>query len=227
MTGSGENRAQVLKAAYQASPATTLDVGIYGSQTSAEPSSGLPATNAPAYQLGTHRAPSTPARSEFVPMEARWAADRIRGNQVVYDVPIGSELFTVGYDRSAKTSRPERPTSRRRPGACYCVVRRRSVPCVFSVADVLSSGSALPARGDPQAGLAFRSAERAHAAGGTAGSSYGTQPPVAANPAQPRSSLAPETAFAYHFSASQQVTPADALSLDAFRIDQFDAATRV
>ncbi len=219
LTGSGDNRAQTLKAAYAASSATTLDLAVYGSQTSAEASAGLPATSAPAYALGLTSAADA-GTFRLRTYGSALGGDRIRGDQLVYDVPVGSESFTIAYDRSSESvasggSNLAQTTS--------SLLLRGDAPLGrtlrFSLADVISSGSALPARGDPQVGLAFRANDRLLLQA-SAGSAYATLPLAGENPARPPASGAPETAFAYHLSAGEQLAPRDAISLDVFRIDQ-------
>ncbi len=221
ITGSGDNRAQTLKAAYQASPATVVNLAVYGSQTSADPSASLPAIDAPAYALGVSSSVDA-GTLRLRTYGSSLGDDRIRGSQIGYDVPVGSELFSLGYDRSTESS-PEGVASIAQTTSSFLV--RAETPLTkslrFSAADVFSSGNGFAARSDPQAGLAYRPSEwltlRA-----SAGSSYATQPLVALDPARPSLANAPATAFAYHLSAGAQLSSLDTLSLDAFRINQFD-----
>ncbi len=219
VTGSGDNRAQTLKVAYDASSATTIDLAVYGSQTSADASAGLPATNAPAYALGVTTAADV-GTFRVRTYGSALDGDRIRGNQLAYDVPVGSELFTIAYDRSSESLSSGTASLAQTTSS---LLLRGDAPLGralrFSLADVLSSGSSLPARGDPQLGLAFRASDRLTLQA-SAGSSYATEPLVPANPARPQAPAAPQTAFAYHLSAGEQMTPLDAVSLDTFRIEQ-------
>ena len=219
ITGSGDNRAQVLKAAYNASPATTVDLAVYGSQTSADPSIGLPAISAPAYALGISSSVET-GTFRLRTYGSSLGGERIRGDQFAYDVPIAGELISIGYDRS--TDSVAEGTASLAQTTSSLLVRGEaplSKALRFSVADVLSSGTGLSPRSDPQFGIAYRPAGP-FSVQASAGSTYAMQPLVPQNPARPPVSSGPETAFAYHFSAGAQLTSLDAVSLNAFRINQ-------
>jgi len=218
ITGSGDNRTQVLKAAYNASSATTVDLAVYGSQTSAA-SIGLPAINAPAYALGVSSSVDT-GTFRLRTYGSSLGGERIRGDQFAYDVPVAGELISIGYDRSTDTL-AQGASSLAQTTSSFLM--RGEAPLTkalrFSVADVLSSGTGLSVRSDPQFGLAYRPAG-AFTLQASAGSTYAMQPLVAVNPARPPASSEPETAFAYHLSAGAQLTSVDAVTLNAFRIDQ-------
>jgi hypothetical protein len=219
VTGSGDNRTQVLKAAYNASSATTVDLAVYGSQTSANPSAGLPAVNSPAYALGLSSSVDT-GTFRLRTYGSSLGDERIRGNQFAYDVPVAGELISIGYDRSTDTL-AEGAASLAQTTSSFLV--RGEAPLTkalrFSVADVLSSGTGLPGRSDPQFGLAYRPAG-AFTLQASAGSTYAMQPLVPSSPVRQPTASGPETAFAYHLSAGAQLTSLDAVSLNAFRIDQ-------
>jgi len=219
VTGSGDNRAQTLKAAYNLSSATTIDLAAYGSQTSAVPRAGLPATSAPAYAFVVSTSVET-GTLRVRTYGSSLGGDRISGNQIAYDVPVGGELFSLGYDRSSEQFEAGASTQSQTTSS---LLLRGEAPLGkavrFSVADVLSSGTGVPARGDPQFGLVYRAANGLTLQA-SAGSSYATEPLVASNPAVPRVSTLPATAFAYQLSAAARLTPLDAVTLDAFRIDQ-------
>jgi hypothetical protein len=219
ITGNGDNRAQTLKAVYDVSPATTVDLAVYGSQTSADASAGLPAINSPAYALGV----SSSVDGGTVRLRTYGSSlgdDRIRGNQLAYDLPVAGELLSVAYDRSTETAALGTLSQTQTTSS---LLLRGEAPLTkslrFSVADVLSSGSSLPGRSDPQFGLAYRATDRLTLQA-SAGSAYATQPFAGWNPARPAASSAPETAFAYQLSAGARLTSLDVLSVDAFRIDQ-------
>jgi hypothetical protein len=230
VTGSGDNRAQLVKAAYAVSPATSLALMAYGSQSDA--TANLPSSNAPAYAVdlssqiegGTFSARSYGSSATNVTLPGSvsepLAFDRIRGFSFGYALPAGTTTLSFAYDRSHELATATNGASVDQ--GYSSVALRADLPLTarlrVNAADVLSSGTGMTRRNDPQLGVAYRASERLtlHASAGTA---FSTAPlSVALAAGRAASTLAPETSRGVQAGASERLNGNDSLGIDSFAL---------
>ena len=241
VTGSGDNRAQLLKAAYAVSPATSLAVMAYGSQSDA--TANLPSSNAPAYAVdlstqiegGTFSARSYGSSATNVTLPGSisepLASDRIRGFSFGYALPAGTTTLSFGYDRSHEIAVATNGASVDQ--GYSSVALRADLPLSarlrVNAGDVLSSGTSMTRRNDPQLGIAYRASDRLtlHAAAGTAFSTAPLSVALAAGSAA--SALAPETSRGVQAGASERLNGNDSLCIESYALtidDRFANVSR-
>lgn len=235
ISGGGTNRSQVFKVAYNLSSATSLAFSSYGSQSAATFDNIGVTSNAPAYaadlhtQLGSSTLSVRSWRSSATTQEDvgtfLWPleSDRLAGTQIGLDVPAGNQDLSFSFDRRSD----------------FANVGGASVDSTFTTAmargdfqlsrdarlelgDVLSGGTLLPARTDPQLGLSYR-ASQTLTLSAAAGSAYATAPDAILG-ALPSSvhALAPETSFGWRLAADRQLASGDRMTLSGFDLLRYD-----
>ena len=233
--GGGLNRSQVVKLNYALSPATSLGFSSYGSQSTTSLDGADVTSNAPAFaldlrsQLGTSSLQVRSWRSSAMTQESigsfAWPleSDRQSGTQISLDVPAGNQLLSFSFDRRSDLAMVDGVDV----DSTFTTALARgdfqlSRDARLELGEVLSGGTLLPQRTDPQAGFSYRVGDRLMLSA-SAGSAYATAPDsvLAALPADVHA-LVPETTFGWRVSAERELAAGDHLSLSAFDIARYD-----
>jgi hypothetical protein len=235
VAGDGPDHSQILKARIALSPATSVDLATYGSQSLVTQGTTSYANVAPASALDlrttlgtgtlqgrlfdsesdTTTTPAAPAQAED------W---RIRGMQLAYDIPFVENLFSVGFEREAQSvafagAAPlDETLSTLRLGTDLQLSRLSRL----ELADAIGSGTGVPRRNDPQIALALSPDPKLTLRFG-AGSAYATPLEVlAASGLDNPVAQAPETSFGFRASADAALGTADHVRIAAFELRRFD-----
>ena len=233
--GGGLNRSQVVKLNYALSPATSLGFSSYGSQSTTSLDGADVTSNAPAFaldlrsQLGMSSLQVRSWRSSAMTQESigsfAWPleSDRQSGTQISLDVPAGNQLLSFSFDRRSDLAMVDGVDV----DSTFTTALARgdfqlSRDARLELGEVLSGGTLLPQRTDPQAGFSYRVGNRLMLSA-SAGSAYATAPDtvLAALPADVHA-LVPETTFGWRVSAERELAAGDHLSLSAFDIARYD-----
>jgi hypothetical protein len=236
VTGGGEDRSQSLRARYALSPGASIDVAAYGLQAAGPVGAANVTTSAPAYSAGlrlgigsgtfdarsfsSSLAVSTALDTPFVANENA----RTNGLQFAYDLPLGTDSISVGFDR-----RGERTTLGAAPtfDQTFTTFDARGGFALaqhvrMDLSDAYSGGTLVHARNDPAATLSFR-ASTSLSLRVSAGGAYATAPDtVLAGRDAASTPLAPETAFGYRLRGDLKLDARDALWVSGYRERRFD-----
>ena len=237
LTGGAQDRAQTFKARLNLSSSTTFDVASYGTQ-SAQTIGDRDVTNvapANAYDLRTKLGSASFEARRYVSSSLTSTAGfpiagtsaRVVGTQIRFDLPIGADGVSIGYDGRHEDASLENGALAY--GESRATIDLRGHFAVgrgvrAEVGDAFGSGGGASRRGDPHAAVDVRAGR--FVARFFAGSAYATAPVdvVALVPASARAFLVlPETAFGYRASVDYRITPATHVSLALFSLRRYDA----
>jgi hypothetical protein len=236
VSGEGDNTSATAKAHLTLSAATSIAVAAYEAHDATTQSGTSYVDDAPAFaaQLRTTIGSGTLQGRVFssdsdtttavgsAPLETEsW---QWRGLTLDYDVPLGENSLTVGYDRRSDGLSVDGGDEIAQSVTTLRLVADLQLSHLtrLDIGDAVARGSSLPFRNDPQVALALQ-------AGGNvtlrfaAGSAYETAPEELAAAAGAGEAFAPETSFGLRASAEFATHAGDHLSAAAFQVRRFDS----
>jgi hypothetical protein len=239
VAGGGEDRSQSFKARYTLSPVASIDVAAYGLQATGPVGASNVTTSAPAYSAGVRLGIGSgtfDARSFSSSLAVSTSLDtpfvanqnaRTKGLQLAYDLPLGTDSISFGFDRRGEESTLGAEPTVDQTFTTFAVRGGFALAqhVRMDLADAYSGGTLLHARNDPEATLSFR-ASTSLSLRLSAGGAYATAPDTLLAARDGASApLAPETAFGYRLRGDLKLDAQDTLWLTGYRERRFDTFT--
>jgi hypothetical protein len=236
VTGNGENRSQTAKVQYALGSAVALGFSAYGSQSSAGDAATIVQNLAPAYaadlraKLGvaTFEARAYDSASDTSYLDANGGSygedARIDGVQLGFDVPVGKDLLSAGFDRRRETATFSGGTSYDQTFSTVTLDGDFSLGNAgrLALGAAASSGTQLAARLDPHALFTLRPS-RTVTVKLAAGSAFATAPDAVRDSGLATAVTSiPETSFGYRASVESPLRGKNRVWASAFELRRYD-----
>jgi hypothetical protein len=230
------NTSATVKAQLALSRATEIDVAAYQAHAATTEAGTSYANDSPALavdlrtMLGTgtlqgrtfSSSADTTVQTGAAPSETQdW---RTRGFTLDYQVPIGEDLTTIGFDRRSEGYAVDDGAQVVQGISTLRFVTDLQLTRLsrLELGDAISSGTRLSHRNDPQAALSLRTGKDVTLRF-AAGSAYETAPDELVAAAGPGVRFDPETSFGYRASIDVATHDGDRVRAAAFEVQRFDS----